>query len=343
MKARSATVAHDPAPGISAIMPVYNAANFLPKSLPPLLAMVARAEIAEIIVVDDGSMDASPSIAQELGATMILSTDGRSGPSVARNLGAKQARGDILWFVDSDVVVHADAAKIVATGFSAPEVVAVFGSYDDTPPANNFFSQYKNLIHHFYHQRAKNDASTFWAGCGAVRKAAFLESGGFDGIRYRYPSIEDIELGYRLRAAGGRIRLLPALQGTHLKIWRLTSVLHTDIFRRALPWSRLLLTGDGLHDDLNVGVGERLRAVLAALWVGAILAAILGLTSWWVPSAMFLPLTLANLALAKFFFYRKGVLFFITGLLFHQVYYLYSTAAFAYSFCTVNRFKFPRE
>ena len=67
-----------------------------------------------------------------------------------------------------------------------------------------FLSQYKNLVHHFYHHRGKREASTFWSGCGAVRKQAFLDAGGFDVERYTRPSIEDIELGYRLIKAGGK-------------------------------------------------------------------------------------------------------------------------------------------
>jgi len=130
--------------------------------------------------------------------------------------------------------------------------------------ARNFLSQYKNLVHHYYHHREGGDADTFWAGCGAVRKDIFLASGGFDALTYRYPSIEDIELGFRLRQRGLRVVLAPEVQGTHLKVWRLGNLLHTDIFRRAVPWSRLIHSRSGLPDALNVGVGERINAALPA-------------------------------------------------------------------------------
>ena len=192
---------------ISVIMPVFNGEEYIVHSLPPLIAMRERGEILEVYMVDDGSTDSSRELAESLGASVIHS-GGRLGPGGARNRAALVARGDILWFVDADVVVHAEAANALRAGFSDHEVVAVFGSYDDKPPARNFFSQYKNLVHHYYHQRAKEEAQTFWSGCGAVRVEAFAAAGGFDVERYKYPSIEDIELGYRLIQAGGRIRLV---------------------------------------------------------------------------------------------------------------------------------------
>ena len=158
-------------------MPVYNGAAFIPLSLPPLIAMVQRGEILEVIVIDDGSSDDSKQIAQQMGAK-VLSSGGRIGPGGARNQAAEIALGDILWFVDADVVVHEDAALSLHRGFDELQIVAVFGSYDTNPPARNFFSQYKNLVHHYYHQRASNEARTFWSGCGAVRRTAFLDVGG---------------------------------------------------------------------------------------------------------------------------------------------------------------------
>lgn len=314
---------------ISVIMPVYNGRHFIPRSIPPLVAMLRRGELAEVIVVDDGSTDETPAMAAEMGARVIPS-GGRLGPGGARNEAAKQAVGEILWFVDADVVVHDDAARELRAAFTEPGIVAAFGSYDDAPPAQNFLSQYKNLVHHFYHHRGRSEASTFWAGCGGIRKAAFLSAGGFDVVRYTRPSIEDIELGYRLRAAGGRIVLSPALQGTHLKVWRFVNLIHTEVFCRAIPWSRLMLAQTGLVNDLNVGKAERLRAVLAGVFVLSLLAPMHPAMPWWTPLAGLGVVALANAELVKLFYRRKGVLFALGGLLFHQVYYLYSSAAFAW-------------
>jgi len=87
------------------------------------------------------------------------------------------------------------------------ENTALFGSYDDTPYEQDFLSQYRNLLHHYVHQNSNPDAATFWAGCGAVRKNIFLELNGYDYKRFAEPSIEDIELGYRMREKGYKIKL----------------------------------------------------------------------------------------------------------------------------------------
>jgi len=322
--------AKPPKPLISVIMPVYNGREFIVQSLPPLVAMAERGEVAEVIVVDDSSTDDTAQIASGLGARVIPS-GGRLGPGAARNMATHVARGDVVWFVDADVIVHDDAVGFIVDGLDDPGVVAVFGSYDDRPPAGNFLSQYKNLVHHFYHHRGRRDAGTFWSGCGAVRKAAFLSVGGFDVERFKRPSIEDIELGYRLRHAGGRIVLNPEFQSTHLKVWRFINLLHTEIFCRAIPWSRLMLEQPGMTDDLNISPMERMRAVLAGIFVLVMLAVPVGLLPWWSAPLILVIVALANHRLVALFYRRKGPLFALAGLLFHQLYYLYSSAAFVYS------------
>lgn len=316
-------------PRISAIMPVYNGLKFIEKSLPPLVDMCGRGEIHEVVVVDDGSTDDTVPVARQLGAKIIHS-GGRLGPGGARNEAAQSAAGDIIWFVDADVVVHPDAAIALHHAFEDNNIAAVFGSYDDSPPADNFLSQYKNLVHHYYHQRAREEAQTFWSGCGAVRREAFLAVGGFDVERYKYPSIEDIELGHRLIDAGGRIRLRRDVQCTHLKVWRFGNLVHTEVFRRAIPWSRLILTSSGMPDDLNTGPAEQIRALLAGMLVLSLLLAIFGVVPWWAPAIALGLVVLANWEIMLLFYRRRGAFFACAALLFHQFYYLYSACAFIF-------------
>ena len=315
---------------VSVIMPAYNGAATIRQSLAPLLAMRRDGEIEEIIVVDDSSTDTTVEIAASLGAR-VLHSGGRLGPGGARNIAAPVAVGAVLWFVDADVVVHADACRVLREAFRRTGAAAVFGAYDDRPPAPNFLSQYKNLVHHHYHRDDGGEAETFWAGCGAIRRDVFLEAGGFDVARYPHPSIEDIELGFRLRQRGLSIVLDPALQGTHLKEWRFVNLVHTEIFRRALPWSRLIHARSGLPDTLNVGRAERWRALLAIGLVASIPVAAAGLAWRWLPVAILLAAAAANAALLTLFYRRRGPWFAVNGLLFHQLYYLYGAGAFAWT------------
>lgn len=316
----------DKQPFISVIIPVYNGEKFLPGCLGALVS--SSYDAYELIVVDDCSTDQSPRISREHGA-LVLGTSRQSGPGAARNFGAQHARGEILFFVDADVVVKPDTLERVAADFiNHPEVAAVFGSYDEEPAEKNFISQYKNLFHQFVHQQGHTEAETFWAGCGAVRRDVFLELDGFDVERYPRPAIEDIELGYRMRMKGHRIFLDKQLQGKHLKRWTFKSMLHADIFCRAIPWSMLIFERKGMLNDLNLKTTDRISAAL------------LGLSLLILPFSIFLPqlllliplmlavIPVLNYKLYRFFWRRKGLVFAILAFPLHLLYYFYSSVIF---------------
>lgn len=254
---------------LSVIVPVRDGAAYLPDTLPAILRSLP--EGGELIVSDDGSRDGSAEVAAKLGALVVRHAVA-TGPAGARNRGALVARGDTLVFLDADVRVHADTLALLVEPLQEPAVAAAFGSYDDRPPGASWISFYKNLAHHFVHQRSQRDAFTFWAGCGAIRRRVLFEVGGFDEA-YRRPSIEDVELGHRLRRGGYAIRLTPRAQVTHLKIWTLWSWLVSDLRDRAIPWARLLRAGAGLPRDLNFRWADRAAVMLVAIAVLALCAA----------------------------------------------------------------------
>jgi GT2 family glycosyltransferase len=248
---------------ISIIVPVHNNPGDLDDCLSALIA--ASTAESEITVVDDASTDDTASIAVQRGVRLLQLTK-NSGPGAARNYGVRHSRGDILCFVDADVLVAANVVRRLIAAFDEnPEVAAIFGSYDSQPRETGVVSQYRNLLHHFVHQNSNPEASTFWAGCGAIRRSVFEDIGGFDEKRFPQPSIEDIELGYRLRQSGYRILLDKSLQCTHLKRWNLRTLIRTDIACRAVPWSRLILETKKPPDDLNVKMDQRVCCALVAL------------------------------------------------------------------------------
>ena len=134
----------DTTPTISVIMPAYNAAHYLEWSLPPLMEMLERGTVSEVIVVDDCSTEASTAELARRGGARTIRTPGNGGPGAARNLGAKEAVGQILWFVDADVIAYRDGPERIRRALADHTVCAVFGSYDDLPPAPAFAAQYKN-------------------------------------------------------------------------------------------------------------------------------------------------------------------------------------------------------
>jgi glycosyltransferase involved in cell wall biosynthesis len=285
-------------PTISVVIPAYNAARFLEVCL----AHLDRSTLSplECLVVDDGSTDDGALVAARHGAT-VLSTGRRLGPAHARNVGALHARGDVLFFIDADVCVQPDSVQKVAESFAAdPSLDALIGSYDDAPESSDFLSQYKNLMHSFVHHHGRRRASTFWSGCGAIRREVLLEHSGFDES-YDRPAIEDIELGYRLVRGGRKVELDPSLTVKHLKRWTFWGLLKSDVFDRGVPWTELILRDRCMPNDLNLHLSQRVSVALVFLllgmtafaavrWGGAFLAPLfallfLQLSRYWLESA----------------------------------------------------------
>jgi GT2 family glycosyltransferase len=316
--------AYADAPRISVIVPVYNNPADLVECVSALKASAGTD--TEILVVDDASTDDTRRAARATGARVVELPE-NSGPGAARNEGVAQASGGLLFFVDSDVVVAPDALDRVREAFDTdPEVEAVFGSYDAAPRAPGIVSQYRNLLHHFTHQQADRAASTFWAGCGAVRRAAFEAVGGFSGRRF--DGIEDLELGVRMRRAGFRITLDKQLNGTHLKRWTLRSMVSTDIRRRAIPWSRLILETGWRPNDLNLRRGQRLSGALSSLLCLVVPLALVWPQWALVASAMIAAVLVLNRELFAFFFHRRGARFAAACVPLHLLYFVYSSLSY---------------
>ena len=239
---------------MSITLSVVVPATDVPETLPLCTAALGRAADVDEVVVVDGP--------RELGVCE------------ARNTGAERATGDIVVFVDSDVEVHPDALSRVKAAFAGdPELTAVFGSYDDAPRRGGTVAVFRNLLHHHVHHSAAGPAQTFWSGLGGVRREVFLAAGGFDATHFPHPSVEDVDLGGRLIARGGRIRLDPTIQGTHLKAWTLRSMVFTDFARRGVPWVGLLLRSGRSSTALNLGWRHRASA---AACVTTVLATLTG-------------------------------------------------------------------
>jgi GT2 family glycosyltransferase len=203
---------------------------------------------------------------------VVVDSPAGLGPAGARNAGVAATSSDVVAFVDADVEVAPEALGRLRGRFAAdPGLAAVFGSYDDAPEAPGAVSLFRNLLHHHVHTSSPGPAETFWAGLGAVRREALEAAGGFDAERFPGAAVEDIELGMRLRRAGAPIVLDPAITGTHLKRWSMRSMVATDVLRRGVPWTRLVLEG-GAPEALNLGWRHRLSAlaaVTAAVAAGA--------------------------------------------------------------------------
>ncbi len=310
---------------LSMIVPARNAAHTLARCLEAIVTQTTGDD--EVIVVDDHSDDGTAEVAKRLGVKVIAMPSHR-GAAAARNRGAAEAANAVLFFLDADVVLAAGALARAREDVMDLAFDAIVGSYDESPPESSAVSRFKNLAHHFFHQRAAGPISSFWGACGLVRRQTFVALGGFDEKRYVAPSIEDVEFGYRLTDIGKRIRIDPGLRVTHLKRWTLGSLLATDFTRRAIPWTVLCLERGGLSSDLNFSWDQRIAAVVA---VGLVACA--PLLFWRAAVVMFIMLLAASLAinrrLYRLFYAKGGVRLMLAGFGLQQVYYLYSLGGLA--------------
>ena len=316
---------------ISIIVPVHTGGIHFDICSQSLAQMDSKPH--EIIIVGDGDGDGSWKKGADYGFKAIRQ-ETQGGPAKARNFGAKAATGDWLLFLDADVEASSNLISVAQKAIAHyPDTDAFIGSYDDSPGDKNFLSQYRNLLHHFVHQEAGAEASTFWGACGLVRKSAFEKVKGFDAETYAIPSIEDIELGYRLRKAGVKIRHQNDLLIKHWKRWTAVNMIRTDTLQRAAPWTKLLLQTQGNHYELNLGLKYRIGlacsclilSIPIAFIISPLLALILGLVC--IISDLWI-----NVRFFHFLKNRKGIFFSVKSIFWRWIYDLCSGFGFLIGF-----------
>jgi GT2 family glycosyltransferase len=191
---------------VSVIIPARNAAGTLGACLDALAAQGVPGPAAELIVVDDASIDETHAVASRPGVRVL--TGQGQGPAAARNLGARAATGDILIFLDADTVPLPDwLAKMVAP-LEDPQIVGVKGRYYTCQ--TSLVARFAQLEFESRYDRLQRAASIDFVdtGTAAFRRATFLATGGFDE-GYTTPSSEDVDLSFRMASAGARFAFNP--------------------------------------------------------------------------------------------------------------------------------------
>ena len=223
-------------PRLSVVMPVYNAESTLAECLTRLCN--SSFGDFEIVLVDDGSTDHTRAIAANF-PVRIVRSPGRVGPAAARNVGAGAADGDVLFFLDSDVMVRPDTVSRVAAAFERADVEGVIGVQAADMRHRDLPSQYKNLWMRWTYLQKTGDVPLFYTTAAAIRREAFLRAGGFDQ-GYATPNVEDTAFGQKLAQLGIRVRVAPDVEVEHVKRYSLAGLLRTD-FMRAISMTRLKL------------------------------------------------------------------------------------------------------
>jgi lipopolysaccharide/colanic/teichoic acid biosynthesis glycosyltransferase/GT2 family glycosyltransferase len=263
---------------LSVIVPARDAAETLDDCLRALRSQSLARECYEVIVVDDGSTDDTPRIA-ESGSDRLIRQAWR-GPAAARNAGAVAARGKLLVFTDADCVPAPNFLECLSGAFQDMEIVAAKGAYRTTQRGlmPRFTQQEYQHKYDRMARRARIDFIDTYAA--AYRRAVFLENSGFD-VSYPTASVEDQELSFRLASKGYGMVFVPSAIVYHRHDRTLAEYL-----RRKFAigyWKAFLLRShpERLVSDSHTPMAQRLQLVLGPLVLLLLaLAPLVGWAAW---------------------------------------------------------------
>ena len=269
---------------VSVVIPAYNAQQTIGAVVAHILSQTRGRLQVEVVVVDDGSIDETASIAESAGATVIQQAN--AGPAAARNRGWKTATGRFICFVDSDCVPTAGWLVNLLDGFTDRQVGAVAGSYDIA----NDSSWLARWVHQEIierHSRMPSSIRAFGSYNVAIPRYVLEATGGFDPS-YRRASGEDNALSYRIIKKGYRIAFRPRAKVAHYHPERIWKYLMEQC--RHGFWRAKLYKGhpDMIRGDDYTRLRDRLEPVLVGGIVGFLLLAVLWITGFIWPLLIFL-------------------------------------------------------
>jgi glycosyltransferase involved in cell wall biosynthesis len=204
-------------PLVSVVIPAYNAEDRLPLCIRALAGQEDPPGSMEILVVDDGSTDGTARAARETGCEQlrVISPGARGGPAAARNAGIEAARGELVLFTDSDCIPDRRfVAEICRPLMDDPAVGGVKGVYrtiQGSLAARFAQAEFEER----YRMMSRLDSIDFVDTYAAAFRGSVLEqAGGFD-CSYPVPNNEDVDLSFRIAAAGHRMVFAPAAVVEH--------------------------------------------------------------------------------------------------------------------------------
>lgn len=208
---------------LSVIIPARNAESTLERCLQSVFASLIRPD--EVLVVDDGSSDATSAIAARF-PCRILKTQIGKGPMQPRFAGAREALYPFLVFVDADVCVQPDTFSKILGHFQNPVICAVTGILSASSRDENFFSAFKNEYMHYIFSKQPRQNAFLYGSLWAIRRDDLIF---FDPISEPFGSlVSDSEMGLRLSKQGRTLILDHTLEVQHLKVYSFLKLLKND-------------------------------------------------------------------------------------------------------------------
>lgn len=199
---------------VSVIVPAYNAEKYIGQCIKALLNQAYRREDYEVIVVDDGSTDKTADIIKNYHIRYIHQKN--QGPAAARNNGVREAKGDIIFFTDSDCIATPNWIEEMLRPFKSPDIAAVKGAYLTNQKeiiARLAQVEFEERFEMLKKAESIDMVDTYSAG---FRRDIFLQMGGFD-TSFPVANNEDTDLSYRMSKEGFKMVFNPDAIVYHLK------------------------------------------------------------------------------------------------------------------------------
>ena len=260
---------------ISVIIPNRNGAAMIGKCLAAALA--SRYDNFEMIVVDDGSEDDSVEIIGRYPCRLVR-LERHGGAAMARNAGAREARGSILFFTDADCLLQPDTLAVASETLAraGPNAV-VGGTYTPLPHDRRFFSIFQSAFIHYCETKNPQRPDYLATHALAIPAHVFRQSGGF---REEFlPILEDVEFSHRLRRMGYSLVINPALQVQHIFDFSLFRSLANAVIKTKYWTLYSIRNGDLLADSGTASLGLKLNG---AVYFLSLLLALLFLVTGFV-------------------------------------------------------------
>ena len=306
-------------PLISVIVPNHNGEKTIGHCLKAVYGSSYNS--FEIIVVDDCSADRSLSIIAQHPCRLLRLPE-HGGASKARNTGAINSNGDVLFFIDADCLVQPDTLSIVAAAYqqTGPDVV-IGGTYTLMPFDQRFFSLFQSVFIHCAETKDLQKPDYIATHAMVISADLFKTIGGFD--EHFMPILEDVEFSHRLKEKGYRLRMDATILVQHIFNFNLLKSLKNG-FKKSKYWTRYSIANkDLLSDSGTASQGLKFNVISCFLSLLLLLGAFaFGVVSLAVPMLLLLAANLLlNRSLIQAFYRTKGLGFTVLAVLYYMLLY----------------------
>jgi glycosyltransferase involved in cell wall biosynthesis len=276
---------------ISVIVPNYNGSGTIGKCLEAVFS--SDYESFDVIVVDDCSTDDSVEIIRRFPCRLVT-LDRNSGASVARNTGARNSSGDVLFFIDADCIVQKDTLSIVDKTITGHEDTVFGGTYSRVAFDDNFFGTFQSVFIHWSETKRK-EPDYIATHAMVIRRKLFEKSGGFQ--EDFLPILEDVEFSHRLRKSGIKLKMNPEITVKHIFNFTLGRSLR-NAFKKTKYWTIYSLRNRDLLSDSGTASRE-LKFNVVSFFFAVFLVLLFSLSEKAVFLATVPPVCLFNLFLNR--------------------------------------------